>query len=418
MVDRIVQINDLSDPKGGASKLAVLAACELRRRGHSVTFITGDRGNGADLLDAGVDVVALGDDRLLASGALKAMTNGLWNRRAHAMVRDWIARHDSPGTTYQLHGWSQILSPAVFSALAPVRDRLLIAAHDFFLACPNGAYALLKTGEVCPHRPLGLNCLTTGCDRDGPVRKAWRCVRQGIVRAAYRPTTSPPVLAIHGSMREFLGRAGIPAENVVTLPNPVEPYTSYRIEAEANRELLFVGRLEETKGADLAAAAAAACGAALTVVGEGPLADRIRAIHPGANLVGRRTPAEIVAFARKARALVMPSRYPEPFGLVAMEAAWSGLPVILAETALISGDLVDADAGIAIDPRDTPAFASAIDTLMQNDNLARQMSEAAFGNTRSLALTVGDWIDRTEAYHRSLVSNSPAPEQRANLALV
>ncbi|WP_159976987.1 MULTISPECIES: glycosyltransferase family 4 protein [unclassified Novosphingobium] len=396
MIGRIVQINDLSDPKGGASKLAVQAACDLAARGHQVTFITGDAGDSPALADAGVEIVALGQQRLLAGSRAKAMVTGLWNRAAHAMLRDWIARHDTPATVYHLHGWSQILSPSVFGALDPVRDRLVISAHDFFLACPNGAFAWLKSGEVCPHTPLSRACLSTPCDRDGAARKLWRSARQAVQRRAYRPRSSPPVLAIHEGMRDFLTRAGIPTGSIIALPNPVEPFSSRRIAAEHNREVLFVGRLEETKGADLAAHAAARAGAALTVVGEGPLADRIRQIHPGARLMGRRSPAEIRDLAASARMLVMPSRYPEPFGLVAIEAAWSGLPVILPRTALLSDDLVACGAGMAIDPRNVDAFADAIRTILHDDTATRAMSEAAFIRTTSLALTPSAWIDRLE----------------------
>lgn len=396
MIRHIVQINDLSDPKGGASKLAVQAACDLSARGHKVTFLTGDSGESPALADANVDVVALGQQRLRAGGRGRAMVTGLWNRSAYAMVRDWIARNDTPETVYHLHGWAQILSPAIFSALDPVRDRLVISAHDFFLACPNGAFAWLRSGEICPHTPLSPACLTTACDRDGSAHKVWRSARQIIQRRSYRPHKSPPVLAIHAGMHDLLARAGIPRHSIITLPNPVEPFSATRIKAEHNREVLFVGRLEETKGADLAAQAAMRAGAPLTIIGEGPLAERIRGIHPGARLLGRHSPREISAIAASARMLVMPSRYPEPFGLVAIEAAWSGLPVILPHTALLSEDIVATGAGIAVEPRDVEAFAAAIRTLLSDDIGARAMSEAAFGATRSLALTPSTWIDRLE----------------------
>lgn len=408
MIERVVQINDLSDPKGGASKLAVQAACDLAARGLRVTFITGDAGDSPLLENAGVEIVALGQSRLLAGNPARAMVTGLWNHAAHRLVRDWIAGNDTPGTCYHLHGWAQILSPAIFSALDPVRGRLVISAHDFFLACPNGAFAWLKSGEVCPHTPLSRACMATPCDRDGPARKVWRSARQVVQRRAYRPRSSPPVLAIHAGMRTFLERAGIPGKSIIALPNPVEAYSRSRIAAERNHEVLFVGRLEETKGADLAAAAAARAGARLTVVGEGPLAPRIRELHPGARLVGRCDPEEIRRFASQARMLVMPSRYPEPFGLVAMEAAWSGLPVILARSALLGDDLVASGAGLAVDPRDIASFAAAMRVILDDDATARAMSVAGFEGTASLALTPTAWIDRLQAILMARVEDAYA----------
>lgn len=417
MIGRIVQINDLSEPKGGASKLAVDAACGLAAAGHRVTFLTGDDGRNPALAAAGVDMVALGQQRLKDKPRLHAFTSGLWNRPAGAMVRDWIDACDTPDTLYHLHGWTQILSPAVFDALAPVRDRLVVSAHDFFLACPNGAFASLNSGEVCPHMPLGRACLTTACDRDGAVQKLWRSARQAVHRRAFRPRSSPPVLAVHESMRGLLVRGGIPHGAIIALPNPVEPFSAERIAAESNREVLFVGRLEDSKGVDLAASAAAMAGAPFTVVGEGPLADRVRSLHPQARLLGRRSPAEIRSIARQARMLVMPSRYPEPFGLVAIEAAWSGLPVILAETALVAPDLVGCGAGIAVDPRGTAGFAAAIRYLMEDDTAARAMSEAAHGRTGALALTPRDWLGRLEDILKTRLAGSLAPAQFTSAAI-
>lgn len=392
----IVQINDLSDPKGGASKLAVQAATDLAQRGHKVTFITGDAGDNHDLRQSGVEIVALGQKRMLAGGRAKAMITGLWNHAAYAMVRKWITAHDTPGTVYHVHGWAQILSPSLFAALHPVRDRLVISAHDFFLACPNGAFAWLKSGEVCSHTPLSRSCLTSACDRDGAVQKLWRIARHTILNQTFHPHRSPPILAIHASMGHFLERAGIPRTSIVTVPNPVEPFLNTRISAENNREILFVGRLEKTKGPDLVAQAAVLAGAALTVIGEGPMQSQIHQIHPNANLVGRRSPAEIRNYAKKARVLVMPSRYPEPFGLVAIEAAWSGLPIIISNTALLRDDIVSSGAGIGIDPRNTADFADAIGRIFRDDEATYKMSCAAFSNTKHLALTPSAWIDRLE----------------------
>ena len=144
-LNQIVVINDLSHPMGGASALAVASARNFAARGYKVAMLAGDTPDPA-LSEAGVAVTALGQARLL--GRAGALVDGLWNRAAHRMIRRWIAANDTPGTVYHLHGWSQILSPAVFAALAPVRGRLVISAHDFFLACPNGAFTNFATGAV------------------------------------------------------------------------------------------------------------------------------------------------------------------------------------------------------------------------------------------------------------------------------
>jgi glycosyltransferase involved in cell wall biosynthesis len=407
LIDRIVIVNDISAPKGGATALALLSAYKFRARGFAVTFLTGDSGDNSELRDAGVDIVALGQDRLLSGSMAQAMLHGLYNRGAYTHVSNWIARYDTPNTVYHLHGWAQILSPSVFHALQPVTARLVLSAHDFFLACPNGSFSFLKTGEVCGLTPMSVSCVRAQCDRRSYSHKLWRVARQAVQRRFYDRRHSPPVLAIHESMRPFLMRAGIPDKAIVSLPNPVSPWSSKRIEAENNREVLFVGRLEATKGPDLAAAACAAAGITLRCIGEGVLHNEIAQRYPQVLLEGRLPPERIAEYAARARVLVMPSRYPEPYGLVAAEAALSGLPVIAPPTAFLTGDLVSTGAGIAVEPRDTAAFAAILSSLIGDDKRIAAMSHAAFATTGTIALAPDQWIDRIVASYVALLGAQP-----------
>jgi len=413
-IDRIVVINDLARSMGGASALALLSARGFRARGHAVTLLVGDAGDHDGALAAlGIDCVALGQDRLLTRPRIEAAMAALWNRQAAQMIAGWIRRHDTPQTVYHLHGWLQILSPAVFRALAPVRDRLVISAHDFFLACPNGAFADLRSGTPCPHRPLTRACLLSACDRHSHAHKLLRVVRHAIQTWVLDPRAAPPILAIHHGMAPLLARAGIPPASIHTLPNPVTPWSATRIPAEANRYALLVGRLEKTKGADLAAAAARAAGLPLRVIGTGALEPSLRMHYPEVRFHGRQPPVEIARIAAQARLLVMPSRYPEPFGLVAMEAARSGLPVILPPTALLAPDLVARGAGIAVDPRDPVGFAGILTILAADDQRVAAMSEAAFTQTGDLALSPAEWVEALLAFYAGRLAALRADQSNA-----
>lgn len=391
MIDRIVIINDLSNAKGGASQLALEAAAQFARRGKSVTLLCGSTGN-RDLEAEGIEVVALGHGRLLEGSRAKAMVHGLYNRPAAAMVADWIARKDTARTVYHVHGWSQILSPALFSALRPVRERVLVHAHDFFFTCPNGAMFHFGRDAPCAATPMSAACLTSACDRRGTVSKAWRSARQGIQNRVLG-ATPPPLLLIHGGMAPYFARSGLSDGDMAVVPNPVVPWIPERIPAEENRSVLFVGRMEATKGIDLAAEACRRAGVRLTAIGDGEMLADLRHRYPEMAWIGRRKPSEVGQFARHARVAVMPSRHIEPFGLAAVEALWSGLPVITSRDALIAPDIVAAGAGLSVDPRDVSAFAAALSVIFADDARAREMSENAHRQTRSLAMPPEAWID-------------------------
>lgn len=415
MIARIVVINDLSHAKGGASQLALESARAFAARGYRVTLLCGSGGN-AELTAEGIEVVALGHDRLLSVNPAVAMLRGVYNRPAREMVESWIAAHDTPDTVYHVHGWSQILSPSLFDALLPVRERTVMHAHDFFLTCPNGAMFQFPKAIVCPLVPMSAACVTSNCDRRGRLAKAWRVVRQGTQDRAMARGELPPQLLIHRGMAPLLARGGIATHDMVVLPNPVVPFVYERIPAEANREVLFVGRIEATKGIDLAAEACRRAGLRLVAAGDGELLGDLTTRYPEMTWAGRQDRAGLARLARTARLLVMPSRHVEPYGLSAVEALWSGLPVVLSGQSLIAPDIVAAGAGRAIDPLDVDLFAKVLGEIAGDDALTRRMSIAALEETRGLALDPDAWIDALLAAYEARLEGGTSALHRAAAA--
>ena len=414
MIERIVIINDLSSPEGGASQLALESARAFAARSFKVTYLCGDHAP----TDADIKFVGLSQGRLNDRGIKGALFSGLYNRNASALLMNWIERNDTPGTVYHLHGWSQILSPSIFGPLRSVMSRLVMSAHDFFATCPNGAAFDFRTMSACHRKPLGASCLTARCDRRNSAHKAWRVARS-LVQSNFVPAKDMPLqLLIHAGMAPFMRNAGIDGSKLVVLPNPVVPYTKQRVTAETNRSALFVGRLEKTKGADLAARACHESGIPLIMVGEGILRSEIEKNYPSVRCVGRKAPEEIGNFAKHARTLLMPSRHMEPFGLTAVEGLWSGLPVISTDKALLADDIVRCQAGYAVDPENMEAFGRVLGDLFSCDDGAKKMSEAAFYNTKHLALSPDEWISRLLDTYTQVLSepqpNKPAGGAQAN----
>jgi glycogen(starch) synthase len=108
---------------------------------------------------------------------------------------------------------------------------------------------------------------------------------------------------------------------------------------ERTGDLVFLGRLVTDKGADLLLDALALLAAdglrpRLTVIGEGPEAPRLREQAARLGLAGQvafagaRRGEELVRMLNRHRLLVVPSRYDEPFGIVALEGIACGLGVV------------------------------------------------------------------------------------------
>ena len=395
MSDHIVIINDFSVGGGGAGALAILSALSLIKRGYEVTFISGDAEENIEMSKQGVTQFCVGGQPLLATKRLSGMITGVFNENARRSVAAWITTHDTPRTIYHLHNWSQILSPSIFAALRGVGSRVIIHAHDYFLVCPNGAYAIFPTDSVCNLTPLSSACVRTNCDRRHYAHKLWRTSRQLVVNALRDIAKQhPPIIALHEGMVPLLERGGIQSSDIHVVRNPASALSDVRVCAENNKLFLFVGRLHEGKGPDLAAKAARLAGVPLCLIGDGPMRQYIEREFPEVNITGWLDQTEIAEWMKKARVLIVPSRYPEPFGIVAVEGLATGIPTLIASSALLAPEIEAMGGGFMCDPGNTPALAKQMKELANDDTLTLRMSQAAFDRSQKLATTTESWMNQ------------------------
>lgn len=115
---------------------------------------------------------------------------------------------------------------------------------------------------------------------------------------------------------------------------------------------IVASRLSHEKGVDLAIAACAEAGVPLTVCGDGPLGDELRAqaVALGADVTftGRVSPGALARLRAQATVALVPSRAQETFGLAALEALAAGLSVVATRV----GALADLDGDVTLVPRD------------------------------------------------------------------
>ena len=403
MTGRLVIINDSGVTAGGATKLALDAALGAAGRGWDVTYLTQAGDMDSRLAAASVKVHGIIGARVSRDSPRAAMRTGLWNKAALDAIADFIVQHDTPNTVYHLHNWAHFLSPAIFKALRLVEDRLVLTTHDYFLACGNGGQYDFQKNEVCTRVGNSLPCLMTQCDRHSAVHKVWR-----VARHAVRSNVFPlkrfrgQVAVIHHRQGPFFERAGLPPERIRTIANPIEPYSTTRIRAEKNESVLFIGRLGVEKGADIAAEAAREAGMKMVFAGSGPMLKDLMRDYPEAHFAGFCNRDQLAALAANARCVIVPSRLAEPFGLVAGEALWSGLPVLISGVAFLSGDIADAGAGLTFDPLEIDTVVAALVEIRDNTPRVKQMSRAAYSNTATLANTLDSWLDAYDGLYRSV----------------
>jgi glycosyltransferase involved in cell wall biosynthesis len=408
-LDRIVIISDDAVESGGAAMIALASMRSFRARGLPVTALIAEDDADPALRDMGVDVVHLGGSHILQGSRVRASLRGLYDRSIRERLDAWIDANDTERTIYHLHNWHKALSPSVFASLRRVENRLVLTAHDFFLACPNGGYYNYRRDQVCDLTPMSRACLSTACDKRHTAHKAWRSIRHSVRdRMLHLGRSTATVVAVHDGMVPLLERAGIARTAIDVVRNPIVPWHEAPLSAERNKETLYVGRLEHDKGIDLLLEAARRANAPLSVVGDGPLKGSLQALYPEAKFLGRLDRAGLSRASINARLVVVPTRVRETFGLVALEGLISGIPLITSASALIANEVVGLGMAVAVPPGDIETLAKVLASLQHDDLTVAGMSHAAAERARALAPTPAEWCDTLlELYRRKIANQAP-----------
>jgi glycosyltransferase involved in cell wall biosynthesis len=278
---------------------------------------------------------------------------------------------------------------------APVAARLAGVPRLLGTFHVDSTYDLARVRSSLPHRLL--ECLSNHClDRAVAVSDATK--------------------------RDWVSRTHLPARRVVCIHNGIDPERfqrrSQRSEARAQlglpvtNDLLIgaVGRLDAEKGfADLLQAAALLVpdfpGVRIAIAGDGPLQQPLReqALRLGlserVHWLGFRRDVQTVYDALDI--FVLPSLC-EALGYACLEAMATELPAVASRVGGLSEVVVPGSTGLLVPPRNPPALAAALRTLLDSEELRRRMGHA--GRQRVARLfSEREMVRRTLDVYRELL---------------
>ena len=364
---------------GGQAKVAIESALGLAAAGERVVFFAACGPVDARLAAAGIETVCLGQHDILGNPSrLDAARQGLWNARAAAALAKALAPLSREDAIVHVHGWAKALSPAIAQPIRASGLPAVYTMHEYFLHCPNGGFYNFQKGEVCALRPMSLACWRTHCDSRNYPFKLWRNLRQFAASHLAHLAESFADIVLLSDLQERVLQNCLPKGAAIhRVSNPVEAEPLGHKDDPREGDFLFVGRLSAEKGAFLFAEAARRAGVTPVFIGDGPVAEELRARFPQARLLGWRSPAEVRAAMRAARALVFPSLWYETFGLTALEAKAMGTPVIVADACAAREAVTHDVTGLWFKSGNVDALASAIRELA-NDVVIARMSRASY----------------------------------------
>jgi glycosyltransferase involved in cell wall biosynthesis len=187
-----------------------------------------------------------------------------------------------------------------------------------------------------------------------------------------------PLIAVSDGQRSYLPSAnwagtvhhGLPRELLPFQPKATDEY------------LAFLGRIAPEKRPDYAIEIAASSGMPLKIAAkvdradqaywEGKIRPMVKA-HANVEFIGEINEYEKASFLGEAAALLFPVDWPEPFGLVMIEAMSCGTPVVAVKRGSVSEIIEDGVSGFVVD-----TFDQAVAAVKRIASLDRRKVRAAF----------------------------------------
>lgn len=346
---------------------AVLPA--LVRRGHAVAcFFEAVNGGASRVTPSSMPVWSAGQEPLQAIQSLSRWAPDVVY--AHGMR--------SPALEGQVLG----LAPSVFFA------------HSYYGTCVSGAKSYRMPQDQTCARVFGPACLAQYYLRRCGGWSPATLLRQYRLQRNRHDTLAGCgriAVASRHMLAEY-ARHGF-ADKLRLVPLPAAPGAERPAGFRTDRtvHLLYLGRLERTKGVDLLIPAALLAARALgrtvhlQISGRGTLAaalagDAARS-YPNltVTVTGWLSRDGCVEARARADLLLLPSRWPEPFGLSGLEAAASGVPAVAFDAGGIREWLTDGVNGVLVptDPPSARPFAEAIVDCLRDESRFTQMQQRA-----------------------------------------
>jgi glycosyltransferase involved in cell wall biosynthesis len=332
----------------------------------------------AALAESGVEVHVLAariDSHESFPGVTVCHLPRLHERRA--TPRERLGAYDS-AQPLAVH-FHQLEDPGFVSHLrrsAPV----LISAHGY-PGCTSGVY-FFEPGHECTraHGPGCVpNLVARGCAHTRYPRtlpRKYLMVSRGL--ASFR--RADLAISYSAAVDRHLAANGLRRRAVIPF-FPTMP-ASEAAAAAHERRVLVAGRVDNTKGVGVLIEAVSRLDAELVVCGDGrqeaalrTLAERL-GVAERVRFAGWLAPEQLAREIAATAIVAMPSLWPEPFGLVGLEAMAAARPVVASATGGILDWLEDGVTGIAVPPGDTPALAAALGALLDDPGRRREMGEA------------------------------------------
>ena len=297
----------------------------------------------------------------------------------------------------------------------------LRTVHDNGATCPSGSRYLKRTGTPCPRIASLPACLfghyVDGCGsrRPGEVKRNFERWH-----ANQRVVSTLPTITVSHFLKGQMAAQGYPMDTVEVLRSPAPDGSPAPppFPADTAPRVLFVGRLVPEKGVDwlLRAARRLDEDIHIDIAGAG---DHRSALEQQVQRLGLQhrvtfhgwvAASALHSLYRAAWVVVVPSVWHEPAGLVPLEAAAWGRPVVASEVGGLP-EYADLSFSRLVPPNDDTRLADALAQLCAHPQEAAALGRAGHAHVRAHH-ALNQSLDEHEAIYSELSASTLSPSTR------
>ena len=324
------------------------------------------------------------DVRVLAARVeTNASTPGVSVYRCPELFHPRVPMRERLGETLELEPdvvhLHQVDLPDVIGELRR-RAPVVVSAH-VYSACTSGLH-YFSPGQECT-RAHGAGCwpnlLLRGCAHTrNPTSLPARY--RGAARRLASLREADLVVSYSSAVDRHLAANGLSRRRLLSFPSTI--VAGPTSDPPRERRVVFAGRIVAHKGVGVLIEAARELDADVVICGDGreraameALARRL-GVGERVRFSGWLAPEQLAHELSAAAVVALPSLWPEPFGLVGIEAFAAGRPVVASDTGGVRDWLEHGVSGLCVPPGDPHALAGALAELLAQPERRRAMGEA------------------------------------------
>lgn len=408
---RILEATDCYPPPlvGGRDLQVKLLAHELVRRGHDVNVVS---------------LAGPGGPRVEMDGPIPVHRITGWSRVLGRFYvnpdKPFHPTMADPGAVRSLRTLLRRLRPQVvhvhswmlysFLLLLPSPEtRLIVSLHEYGFVCPKNTF--VHRDGVCTG-PGFTKCVVCASEQYGPVKSMALTTGMTLMRP-WRGKVDRYVANSYATARAsaaLQGRNGGPIQVIPPFvpDRAVEPWSGPRPKfvPPDGEYLMFAGGLGPHKGLDTLLDAWSRLERRIPLVLAGVRRPDTPQSFPDGVFMAEEVPHDLVLQAwRHCAVAVVPSRWPEPFGVVALEAMAAGIPVVATSVGGLVDLVVDGRTGFLTPPGDAGRLRARIDQLLADPGLRAALGGA--GRERAKKYTASAIVPLWETVFQEVLGAHP-----------